>query len=438
MTVSANTQAILLLTGPLIAGRSGSSSSELLTHGEFGRLARQLCDDGHEPGDLLQPGSHELASKYLATFGSERVKRLLARGFQLSQAIERWQSRAIWVISRADADYPKRLKMRLKDAAPAILYGCGDNKILETGGLAIVGSRHVDEALVEYTESIGRLSASAHLTVLSGGARGIDQAAMRGALQAGGHVVGILSDSLERVALVREHREFLMEGRLVLISPYDPAAGFDVGHAMHRNKLIYGLADAALVVSSDYQTGGTWAGATEQLEKLHFVPVYIRSNGSAGKGLEALRKKGALPWPNPETPEALLSGLRVDDNLVKRTFNFKQEELPLNIREEPVAKYESESVPVSGEQVSILQPAAPMAAPADELFAKVKQLLLRMNAPKSVSEVAAELQISKGQAKDWLQRLVKEGVLDTKQKPLRYFVSSVKQEGLFGSQDQRK
>ncbi len=54
-------------------------------------------------------------------------------------------------------------------------------------------------------------------------------------------------------------------------------------------KLIYALADAALVVSSDYEKGGTWAGAVEQLEKLQFVPVYVRSNGfeqlgSGGKG----------------------------------------------------------------------------------------------------------------------------------------------------------
>ena len=59
---------------------------------------------------------------------------------------------------------------------------------------------------------------------------------------------------------------------------------------MQRNKLIYALADAALVVSSDYEKGGTWAGAVEQLEKLQFVPVYIRSNGEIGKGLEASYK----------------------------------------------------------------------------------------------------------------------------------------------------
>src|SRR5260370_3099961 len=47
---------------------------------------------------------------------------------------------------------------------------------------------------------------------------------------------------------------------------------------MRRNKLIYALADAALVVNSDYEKGGTWAGAVEQLEKLHLVPMYVRTD----------------------------------------------------------------------------------------------------------------------------------------------------------------
>jgi DNA processing protein len=189
------------------------------------------------------------------------LQRLLGRGFLLSQVIERWQARAIWVISRADTDYPRRLKARLREDAPAILYGCGDIRLLEAGGLAIVGSRHVDAPLIDYSTAVGHLVARAGRTVVSGGAKGIDQAAMRGALEAGGKVSGVLADSLERATMNRDHRNLLLEGQLVLISPYDPSVGFNVGNAMQRNKLIYALADASLVVSSDLNKGGTWAGA---------------------------------------------------------------------------------------------------------------------------------------------------------------------------------
>jgi predicted Rossmann fold nucleotide-binding protein DprA/Smf involved in DNA uptake len=128
---------------------------------------------------------------------------------------------------------------------------------------------------------------------------------MRGALEAGGKVSGVLADSLEKATMSREHRSLLIEGRLVLMSPYDPSAGFNVGNAMQRNKLIYALADASLVVSSDLNKGGTWAGASEQLDKLKFVPVYVRSTSGSSPGLDALRKKGAIPWPNPTDTSSL-------------------------------------------------------------------------------------------------------------------------------------
>ncbi len=302
--LSPNTQAILLLTTPLIAGRGGRAA-DLLTLGEYKRLVQFLREKQRQPADLLEPGAREWIEERPQLPDIGRLERLLGRGFLLSQAIERWQTRSIWVLSRADAEYPKRWKARLKEDAPPVLYGCGDISLLESGGLAVVGSRNVDNELIAYTEGIGRLAARAGRTLVSGGARGIDQAAMRGILQAGGKALGVLADSLEKAALHRENRNFLMDGQLVLLSTYDPAAGFNVGQAMQRNKLIYALSDAALVVNSDHEKGGTWAGAVEQLEKLCFVPVYVRSDGQTVKGLEALQRKGALPWPNPETPDDL-------------------------------------------------------------------------------------------------------------------------------------
>lgn len=415
-SVSPNTQAILLLTAPLLAGRS-ESSSDLLTQSEYKRLARFLRDKQRQPSDLLTPDAVELLGECQPLIDGDRLKRLLARGFLLGQAVERWHTRAIWVVSRADGEYPKRLKARLKDDSPSLLYGCGDAGILKTGGLAVVGSRDVDDVLVGYAEGIGRLAAKAKRTLISGGARGIDQAAMRGALEVGGKVVGVTADSLERAALNREHRDLLLGAQLVLISPYDPAAGFNVGHAMQRNKLIYALADAALVVSSDYEKGGTWSGAVEQLEKLHLVRVYVRSNGEAGKGLEALRRRGALAWPNPVTPEELVEVLTVQVHPESNAPD--QDQLPLPTAKEPAQEYEPQN---ERRQTDTSQPspAAAPTTPAEELFAKVRSLVHQMNTPKTDAEVALELGVSKSQAKEWLQRLVKEGVLEKRSKPTRY------------------
>ena len=304
-SLSLTTRAILLLTAPLIIGRKRQASAKPLAVGEYSRLARRLHELGCEPADLLRAGGRSVLKECRVDLAPERLDGLLDRGFLLSQAVERWRSRALWVTSRADPEYPRRLKMRLREQAPPVLYGCGNRENLCGGGLAVVGSRNVNDTLIAYAEGVGRVAAGAGRALVSGGARGVDQAAMRGALDAGGAVVGVLADSLERTAMRREHRSALMDGRLVLFSPYDPSAGFLVGHAMQRNKLIYGLADAALIVSAEFEKGGTWAGAIEQLDRYRFVPVYARSTGEMGRGVEALLERGARRWPDPNDPEAL-------------------------------------------------------------------------------------------------------------------------------------
>ena len=298
--ISADTQVTLLLTAPLLAKRS-SASSEVLQPSEYRKFTRFLHENGWLPSDLLTKDAENVLHHDRLPFDPDRLRILLARGFILSQAIEQWHSRAVWVIGATDDAYPPRM-MRLEKHAPPLLYGCGDPTLLNHGGLAVVGSRHADEDVLTYAEDIGRQVARSQHMLISGGARGVDQSAMRGALEAGGGVLGVLSNDLGRAALHREHRDLLIDGHLVFISPYDPAAGFNAGNAMQRNKMIYAMADAALVVSSDFQQGGTWAGAVEQLDKLKLVPVYVRSE--RGTAFESLIQKGAHIWPHPDTPES--------------------------------------------------------------------------------------------------------------------------------------
>lgn len=297
--LSANTKAILLLTAPLLAGR-GKKKAPLLSRREYESLARHLRELEAEPADLLRKGSKGVLDACEPLVPRERLEALLSRGFQLTRAVESWRERALWVMSRADPTYPRRLKKALSHNSPPILYGCGDPDLLNIGGLAVVGSRHVDEAILDFSRRAGGLAAAAGRALVSGGAKGVDQAAMQGALSGGGRAVGVLANGLARAATQRTNRNAFLEGRLVLISPYDPKAGFNVGHAMQRNKLVYALSDAALVVNAEVGKGGTWIGAVEQLEKLHLVPVYVRSPTEAVAGLMALRERGAITWPDPD------------------------------------------------------------------------------------------------------------------------------------------
>ncbi|MEI6772695.1 MAG: DNA-processing protein DprA, partial [Planctomycetota bacterium] len=299
--LSLNTQAILLLTAPLLLSKN-SVSSDLLTNADYKMVVRHLLDLGKKPADLLSTNANQLLDDCNPIIDKSRMERLLARGFLLGQVVEYWKERSIWVVSRADENYPSRLKSQLKENAPPVIYGCGNMKLLETGGLAVVGSRNVNDDLIEYSKEIGRLAARSKITIVSGGAKGVDISSMQGALEEGGNACGFLSDSLEKAALTRTNREPLMNNQLVLITANDPRDNFTVGFAMQRNKYIYALADASLIVNSDLEKGGTWAGAQEQLEKFHMVPVYVRSTGERSPGIDGLIKKGAMLWPNPNTP----------------------------------------------------------------------------------------------------------------------------------------
>jgi predicted Rossmann fold nucleotide-binding protein DprA/Smf involved in DNA uptake len=327
------------------------------------------------------------------------------------------------VISRADLRYPKRLKARLKEDAPPLLYGCGEVGLLENGGLAVVGSRHLDDELISFTENVGRLAAKAHRTIISGGAKGIDRAAMHGALLEGGEVAGVMADSLERAALARDNREPIMEGRLVLISSYDPAAGFNVGNAMQRNKAVYALADAGLVVTSDFEKGGTWTGAIEQLERLHFVPVFVRDGDNMGRGNAALIHHGGRPWPNPENAAEL--GQVLSAAIESVADEPKQESLSFVLREEPAAC----TVPVKTVEPYCVVDSSPKisSSPAEGLFKTVPEMLRReLVAGQTEAEIMSHLGVTKTQAKTWVARMLKEGAIEKvkKTKPVQYRASS--------------
>ena len=160
---------------------------------------------------------------------------------------------------------------------------------------AVVGSRDVDEAGTAFAGEVARWCARESLVVASGGARGVDRTAMLAAIEAGGAATGVLAGALGREAVSGWCREALRNGRLALVSPYGPDARFTVGGAMGRNRLIYCLADLAVVVSAAEGEGGTWAGATETL-KHGGVPLAVRSGGEIPAGNRALLAGGAIEF----------------------------------------------------------------------------------------------------------------------------------------------
>jgi DNA processing protein len=294
MTISQDSLALLLLCSQLSLD---DESIKPLTLREWNPLARRLQASGLRPADLLELSPGDLETRLaIQTDEAIRLSMLLSRSSSLLRIMDQFATRGIYPLTRADSDYPERYRTRLKDSAPAVLFYAGEKALLGQPGIAVVGSRHLDDAGQECAKFVGNACGLSGLVLYSGGAKGVDTLSMDSALEARGTAVGILADSLEKV--VRTRQDTLRRGDLCLATPYSPNAGFSVGAAMGRNRLIYALADYAIVVASDAETGGTWAGATEAL-KNSWVPVFVLNHGQMPEGNRLLLQKGALPFPHP-------------------------------------------------------------------------------------------------------------------------------------------
>jgi predicted Rossmann fold nucleotide-binding protein DprA/Smf involved in DNA uptake len=432
-TVSADTQAILLLCGSF--GDNRQAEPQPLTLKEYNILAKWLHKNQMRPQDLLTPNQptdlKNLASEKL---DPTRIESLLERGAKYAFAIEQWTNQGIWIIGRGDAEYPLFLKQRLKHSAPAILYGVGEIELLSKGGLAVVGSRDIDEEAVEYTQQIARICAEENIQIISGGAKGVDQASMLGILEAGGTAIGVLADSLLKAATLGKYRDSIREGQLTLISTYDPSAGFSVGNAMGRNKYIYALANYALVISSSVGKGGTWAGAIEALEKMKDVPLWVRMEDNVPEGNQQLVEQGARPFKWSDWNDALHNFLFKPPELTLENIEDKTE-----IEEEKPSENESnlegnlETHPaetaeklVENESISApntLEEPISSVSPAEEIYQSLLPIILKhLQEPLDEKSLAERLDVKIGQLQEWLKKAVAEDKVKKLKKPAKTYV----------------
>jgi predicted Rossmann fold nucleotide-binding protein DprA/Smf involved in DNA uptake len=271
--LSKTAQVTLLLTSYF--SKTNNEEAKPLTNAEWGRFALWLKENHLLPDDLLvTPPKVLLKEWHDDQIHIDRIEQLLNRGYSLALAMEKWQRAGLWVVTRSDSHYPSRLKQRLKMDSPPVLFGCGDNARLNEGGLAIVGARYASDEDLAYTEQVGAKAAKAGVPIVSGGARGIDETAMISAMKQGGTVIGVIADNLLKAATSLQWRKGLMDGHVVLVSPYTPEASFSASQAMACNKYIYCLADSALVVHAGKKSG-TLNGAEENLKKA-WVPLWVK------------------------------------------------------------------------------------------------------------------------------------------------------------------
>ena len=236
---------------------------------------------------------------------AERTKKLCDAATAFTFEMERLEESGIRVLSFLDDGFPKRVTDALGTKSSAFLLVAGNINLFDRIGRGIVGSRNASEEIVSVAQSAANAAVRQGDVVVSGLAKGVDHVAMSAALDADGEVIGVPTEGIRRIAKSNDVRKLVHEGRICLVSPYAPDVGFSVGLAMGRNRFVYALSESTLVVASDLEKGGTWAGANEAL-KGDFAQVDVWTGEGATKGNAALVAKGAHAVPSRD--EFWLSG----------------------------------------------------------------------------------------------------------------------------------
>lgn len=191
---------------------------------------------------------------------------------------------------------------------PPVLFLRGSASALLGRSVALVGARAVDERAKDETSALAALAAEAGCVVVSGGARGIDAAAHRGALRAGGETVAVLGTGMD-VVYPPEHGALFDDiaacGALVteLLPGAPPMASF----FLTRNRIIAALSDALVLVRGDHRSGAI--STARWAMKLGRPVAVVEASGTLGEAGRLLASQGAARLSSRASFEAFLASL---------------------------------------------------------------------------------------------------------------------------------
>ncbi|MGG1945301.1 DNA-processing protein DprA [Trinickia sp. NRRL B-1857] len=224
---------------------------------------------------------------------------------QLERTLEWHATPGHTLLALDDPAYPSAL-LTMHDPPP-LLYVSGRLEWLHAPGVAIVGSRNATPQGIADAGRFARELARSGLAVVSGLALGVDAAAHRGALDAGGATVAVVGTGAD-VVYPAQHRALAQEiaARGAIISEWPLATPAKPAHFPQRNRLIAGLTKGVLVVEAALRSGSliTARLSNEMGRDVFAIPGSIHSPVS--RGCHQLIKDGAMLV---ETPDDVLQGL---------------------------------------------------------------------------------------------------------------------------------
>lgn len=234
-----------------------------------------------------------------------RLLQVRGIGEETAEAIARWESTVdlkaelqriedfgCHILTQSDAAYPESLR-QIYDP-PIVLYVKGELTAKDKNAVALVGSRMTTHYGVEVARKLAYQLAYVGVTVVSGGARGIDTAAHQGALSAKGRTVAVLGTGINLI-FPPENKELFeriaAQGAVITQFPFNRAA--DKQSFPIRNRIVAGMTLGTVVVEANLTSGAliTANMAVDFGRQLFAVPGRIDSPRS--KGCHDLIKKGA-------------------------------------------------------------------------------------------------------------------------------------------------
>ncbi len=204
---------------------------------------------------------------------------------EIQRELDLAQRHEVQILPFASEDYP--LSLRNIPDPPAVLYVRGSLEKTDTIALAIVGSRRCTHYGMEQAGRFGGLLGRAGFSVVSGGARGIDAAAHRGALEAGGRTVVVMGCGLTHLYPPENKPLFesiVREGRGAIVSELPMEVQVQARNFPRRNRIISGLSQAVLIIEAACRSGSliTARLAEEQGRPVFALPGRVDSPFSQG------------------------------------------------------------------------------------------------------------------------------------------------------------